>query len=91
VNRRSGVEAVALAYPNVRNGVVWLNRLLKNNHILHIIRLYAGTSETRAVLFEIKALIKRSRRKGANLDLLVPFWIRAVVALEAIAGQEKQS
>jgi hypothetical protein len=89
VNHRSGVEAVKVAYPNVQNSDVWLSRLLKNNHILHIIHLYAGTSEIRAALFEVHALLKRSKRKGTNLDLLIAPWNRVAVALEAIAAQGK--
>lgn len=84
----SAVEACRVAYPRVKNPAAWSSRLMKNKHVARIVQLHLGLSEARATLFEVNALIKRSKRKGANLDILVPFWIRAVAALEALVVRE---
>ena len=83
----SPLDAGKVAYPNMKNPQVWAGRLLKNKKVDRILQLHSGLSETRAILFDVKALLKRSRRKGAKLDLLVPYWIRVAAALEAIAAK----
>jgi hypothetical protein len=87
--RYNAVDACAVAYPNVKNPVVWSARLLKNKRIARIIQLHLGWSETKAVLLEMQSLIKRSKRKGARLDLLVAPWLRVAASLEAIVAKEK--
>ncbi len=91
VNHRTGLDAVKVAYPNVKNPVVWLSRLTNNKRVNRILQRSLGVSELKTVLFEVNALIKRSRRKNANLDLLLAPWLRVAASLEALIAQEKQS
>ena len=86
--RYSPVDACRAAYPRVKNPAVWASRLMKNKRVARIVHLHFGLSETQTVLFEVKALIKRSKRKGARLDLLVAPWHRVADALEAIAAKD---
>jgi hypothetical protein len=79
--------ACHFAYPKVTNTKVWVNRLQSNPRIRAVLALYFGLGETEVVLADVKALIKKSKRKGARLDLLVPYWIRTAAALEAIAAK----
>jgi hypothetical protein len=87
--RYNAVDACAVAYPNVKNPVVWSARLMKNKRVARIVQLHLGWSETKAVLLEVQALLKRSRRKGAHLELLVAPWLRVAAALEVIVAKEK--
>ena len=85
--RYSPVEACKAAYPRVKNPAVWASRLMKNKHVARIVQLHLGLSETRTVLFEVQALIKKSKRKNANLGLLYEQWTRVAAALEALVKQ----
>jgi hypothetical protein len=87
--RYSAVEACRVAYPRVNNPAAWSGRLMKNKRVARIIQLHTGMTEIQAVLFEVKALVKRSQRKGANLDALVTPWLRVAAALEALVAKEK--
>ena len=62
--RYSAVEACRVAYPNVKNAAVWSSRLMKNKRVARIVQLHLGLSETRATLFEVNALVKKSKRTG---------------------------
>jgi hypothetical protein len=81
--------ACKLAYPKVKpeNTKVWLSRLQSNPRIRAVLAHYFGDPDVAVALAELQRLIKRSKRKGAHLDILVPFWIRTVAALEAIAAK----
>lgn len=81
--------AARLAYPRIKpeNLKVWLSRLQANPRIRAVLAHYFGDPETVVVLAELNRLIKKSKRKGARLDLLVPYWIRTVAALEVIAAK----
>jgi phage terminase small subunit len=85
--RYDALDAARVAYPNVKSTAVWASRLLQNKHVKQVIALHLGMSETEVVLADVKALIKKSKRKGARLDFLVPYWIRTVAALEEIAAK----
>jgi hypothetical protein len=83
--------ACRLAYPRVKseNLKVWMSRLKANPRIRAVLAHYFGDPEIAVVITELQRLIKRSERKGAKLDLLVPYWLRTVDALEAIAARGK--
>ncbi len=83
-SRAQYTEAARAAYPNVKASAVWASRLLQNRRIKKVIALHLGMSETEAVLADVKALIKKSKRKNAHLDLLLAPWLRVAAALEAI-------
>jgi hypothetical protein len=85
----NAVEACRTAYPNIRAERVWSSRLLKKKNIAKIIQLHLGLSETKAVLMEVQALLKRSQRKGAHLELLIAPWLRVAAALEALVQKEQ--
>jgi hypothetical protein len=79
--------ACKLAYPKIKNTKVWLARLKANPRIRAVLHTYFGDPDTKDPLDELKALLKRSRRKNAKLDILVPYWIRTVALLEEIAAK----
>jgi hypothetical protein len=81
------VAACRIAYPNVKAVEIWASRVLANRRIKKVIALHLGLSDAEMLLADIRALIKRSRRKGANLDILVAPWLRATVALEAYVAK----
>lgn len=89
--RYSAVEACKVAYPRVKNPAAWSSRLLKNKRVARVVQLHLGLSETRAVLFELKALLKRSKRKGTHLELLLAPWLRVAAALESIVARENSN
>jgi hypothetical protein len=78
--------AVCLAYPEVENKRVWASRLQANPRLRAVLSVYFG-DPTQGLLDDIKALIQKSRRKGAHLDLLVGPWLRIAAALEEIAAK----
>jgi hypothetical protein len=81
--------AVRLAYPKIKsmNLKVWMSRLQSNPRIRAVLAHYFGDGEIAVAIAELQRLIKRSKRKGAQLDLLVPYWMRTVDLLEALAGR----
>jgi hypothetical protein len=79
--------ACKIAYPKVTNRKVWLSRLQSNPRIKAVLNYYFGDSEMFVALRDVQVLIKKSKRKGARLDLLVPYWIRTVAVLEEIAAK----
>jgi len=85
--RYSATDACRVAYPRVKATAVWASRLLQNRRIKKVIALHLGLTEVEVVLADVRALIKKAKRKNARLDLLVPYWIRTVDALEAIAAK----
>ena len=85
--RYYALDAARMAYPNVKATAVWASRLLQNHRIKKVIALHLGLSEAESVLADVKALIKRSRRKGAHLDILLAPWLRVAAALEQIAAK----
>ena len=86
--RFDAVAACRVAYPKVKDTKVWASRLLVNRRIKKIIALHLGLSEAEVLLADIQSLVKRSKRKGANLDILVAPWLRAIAALEAYVAKE---
>ena|ERR1700722_16149515 len=87
----SSLEACKVAYPRVKNPAAWSSRLMKTPRVANIINLHLGLTETRVLLFEVRALVKRSKRKGARMDNLVAPWLRVVAALEALVAREKSN
>lgn len=81
------VAACRVAYPKVKACAVWASRLMTNPRIKKVIAVHRGLGEGDMILADIKALIKRSRRKGVNLDVLVAPWLRAVAALESFVAK----
>jgi hypothetical protein len=83
------VAAVKVAYPGIapKNRAVWLRRLEHNPKIRAVLALYFGDSDLVVTLKEIKMLLARTKRKGAPLAILKPFWNRAAAALEEIASK----
>ena len=80
-------SAARAAYPKVKHITVWASRLLGNKHIKTILAWHLGLTDAEVLLADIRSLVKRSRRKGANLDILVAPWLRAVAALEAFIAK----
>jgi hypothetical protein len=89
--RYSPVESARIAYPRVKNPAAWAGRLVKNKRVARVIELHMGVSETKSILFELRALLKRSQRKGANLDVLVAPLLKVAAGLEALAVKEQRS
>ena len=87
----NALAAVRIAYPRVKNAAAWAGRLLQNKRIKKIITLHLGLTETEVLFGDIKALVKRSKRKGANLDVLVAPWLRVAAALESLVAREKSN
>ena len=85
--RYDHVSACRVAYPKVRAYKVWASRLMVNPRIKKVFALHLGLTESETILADIKALIKRSRRKGANLDVLVAPWLRVAAALETLVAK----
>lgn len=85
------LTAAKIAYPNVKTPTAWSARLLQNKRIKKIIALHLGLTETEVLFGDIKALVKRSKRKGANLDVLVAPWLRIAAALEKLVVQENSN
>jgi hypothetical protein len=85
------VAACGIAYPKVRAVKVWASRLLANRRIKKVIALHLGLSDAEMLRDDIKALIKRSHRRGANLDILVAPWLRIAVALEELIAKENSN
>jgi hypothetical protein len=87
--RYNELAACRLAYPkvNIKNIKVWLSRLQANPRIRAVLAYYFG-DPTEGLLDDIKALIKKSRRKNAHRDLLLAPWLRVADALEEIAAKE---
>jgi hypothetical protein len=83
------VAAARVAYPQVKFIKVWAGRLMANKQVKKVLALHFGFTEAEVLLADIKSLIKRSRRKGASLDILVAPWLRASAALEAFVAAEK--
>ena len=75
----------------MKNAAAWTGRLLQNKSIKRIIALHLGLTEHEVLLGDIKALVKRSKRKGANLDVLVAPWLRAVCAAALEAAVSSRS
>jgi hypothetical protein len=90
--KRTGVgDAVAaclVAYPRIKAPKVWASRLLSNPRIKKVLALYFGMTDAEVLLADIRALVKRSRRRGASMDNLVAPWLRVAAALEALAAKE---
>jgi hypothetical protein len=86
----AAVRAVRVAYPNinVKNLKVWMSRLERNPKIRAVLAYYFGDPQIVVVLKEIQMLIKRTKRKGAPLRILLAPWLKTVAALEAIAAKE---
>jgi hypothetical protein len=82
--------ACRVAYPKVEAVKVWTNRLLINRRIKAFIALHLGLTDAEMLLADIQTLIKRSRRKGANLDILVAPWLRVAAALEMYVAKESK-
>jgi hypothetical protein len=82
------VAAVRVAYPGIRDSKIWASRLLSNPRIKKVLALYFGMTDAEVLLADIRALVKRSRRRGANMDNLVPMWLRVAAALEALIAKE---
>jgi hypothetical protein len=84
-------SAAAIAYPHVKEIGVWANRLLVNKRVKRIIGLHHGLSEAAVLLADVRNLIKKSRRSGANHDVLVAPCLQAAAALKAYVAKEKKS
>jgi hypothetical protein len=80
--------ACKLAYPEIANQKVWLARLKANPRIKAVLRAYRGDIEAQSLAAEVRTLIKRLRRRNANLDRVYEPLMRITVALEAIAAKE---
>jgi hypothetical protein len=52
------------------------------------LRAYRGDIEAQSLAAEVRTLIKRLRRRNANLDRVYEPLMRITVALEAIAAKE---
>jgi hypothetical protein len=88
--KKAPVEACKVAYPNVTNAAAWAGRLMNNPRIARIVQLHFGMSPVQVTLFEVNKLIKRSRRKGSRLELLVAPWMKVAAALEALVARESR-
>ncbi len=82
------VAATRAAYPKVKEVKSWASRLLANPRVKRVVALHFGTSDARVLLSDVEALLRRSRRRGAKLDLLVAPWLRVAAALEALVVRE---
>jgi hypothetical protein len=89
--RYNAVAAAQIAYPRIKHIKVWASRLMANARIKKVLALHFGFSETEMLLDDVRGLIKKSRRKGANLDILVAPWLRVAKALEALVAKEKSN
>jgi hypothetical protein len=95
-DKNAAVDACKIAYPKLMlNGdpkkrlkriKVWTGRLLNNRRIKKIISLHRGLSDLEILCDDVQALVKRSRRKNAHQEMLVPSWLRVATALETIAA-----
>jgi len=83
--------AAGIAYPKLDAKTIkgWAPRLLRNKRVARIIRLHQGLSEAEILLADIRMLVKKSRRAGANHDILVAPWLQAAAALKALVAKEK--
>jgi hypothetical protein len=89
--RYNAVAATKVAYPKVKTPVAWASRLIQNRRVKKVITLHLGLTDTQVLLGDVKSLLKRSKRKHANLELLVPYWSRACAALEALVAREQSN
>jgi hypothetical protein len=80
--------ACKIAYPKVKNRKVWLARLKSNPRIRAVLHFYFGDPEAKDPLDELKALIRKSKRKNGNHEILLGPWLRVTAALEAIAAKD---
>jgi DNA primase catalytic subunit len=83
-------SAIRLSYPKVENKRVWASRLQSNPRVKAVLALYFG-DPTKDLRDDIKALIRRSKRKNSNRDLLLAPWLRCAALLEAIATKGNAS
>jgi len=65
----------------------WASRLTSNPRIKKVIHLHRDLNEWEMLREDVQTLIKRSRRKDANMYVLAPLWLRVAAALEALAGK----
>jgi hypothetical protein len=79
--------AAQKAYPAVKHTKVWVARLKSNPRIKAVLHLYFGDPEAKSLADELRAVIKRLRRRNANLDRVYEPLMRITVALEAIAAK----
>ncbi len=86
-NGYDSAEAARIAYPYAKNHAVMGCQLLQRRRIRKILDAHFQRNQTESVLLDVQRLIKRSQRKGANLDRLVPAWNRAAAALERLAAK----
>jgi hypothetical protein len=84
----NAVAARKVAYPKVKTPDAWASRLIQNTRVKKVITLHLGLSETEVLLSDVKSQVKRSKRKGANVERLVPLWTRTVNALESLVEKE---
>jgi len=90
--RYNATDAAATAF-RTRNPEVLGNELLGQTKIRAVLDLLFRRDPLESVLANLRYLLKRSNRRGANLYSLRPLWKRATAALEAIqaATQEKSN
>jgi hypothetical protein len=79
--------AAQKAYPAVKHTKVWVARLKSNPRIKAVLHLYFGDPEAKSLADEVRSLVKRLKRRGANFDRVYEPLVRCAVALEQIAAK----